>query len=142
MQPIERRIRPHLRRAIATFSSGRINHSAQVDNKFFGERQKLGCSGLQCVTVSWGNLLSFVIAHHLPNGVDATAASRLVPKMSIDLRHCRPVGHGKRSPYLKIAEHVAGAYNHCRHSLPASAMKPCSVAFADNRHVSAMSVRC
>src|SRR6266487_4628635 len=85
-----------------------------------------GAPELQCVTVSWRNLLSFVIAHDLPNGVGATAAGRLVPKMSIDLCHCQPVGHGKRSPYLKIAEHVAGAYNHCRHSLLASAMKPCS----------------
>jgi hypothetical protein len=113
-----------------------------VDTKFFGERKNSAAPELQCVTISWRNLLLFVIAHHLPNGVDATAACRLVPKMSIDLRHCRPVGHGKRSPYLKIAEHVAGAYNHCRHSLPASAMKPSSVAFADHRRVSAMSVRC
>jgi hypothetical protein len=35
-----------LRRAIAKLSSVRINHSAQVDTEFFGERQKLGCSGI------------------------------------------------------------------------------------------------
>jgi hypothetical protein len=36
----------YLRRAIAKLSSVRINHSAQVDTEFFGERQKLGCSGI------------------------------------------------------------------------------------------------
>src|SRR5262249_566967 len=62
--------------------------------------------------------------HDLPNGVRATAAGRLMPKMSIDLCHCRRVGPGKRSPYLKIAEHLAGAHNHCRHFLLALTMKP------------------
>jgi hypothetical protein len=36
--------------------------------------------------------------------------------MSINLRHSRPLGHGKRSPYLKIADHVTGAYDHGRTS--------------------------
>jgi hypothetical protein len=59
-------------------------------------------------------LLSFVIAHDVPNRVRATPAGGLMPKMSINLCHRRPLGHGKRSPYLKIADHVTGAHDHCR----------------------------
>jgi hypothetical protein len=111
----------HLRRAVAKLSSVRGSTMAprsmprsSASAKNWGSPQWRG------VTVSSRNSLSIVIAHNLPNRVGATPAGRLVPKMSINLCHCRTVGRGKGSPHLKIAEYVTGAYNHCRDSLLAS----------------------
>src|SRR5262249_60870277 len=60
----------HLRRAIAKLSSVRGSTIAPRSMPSSSASAKNSAAPeLQCVTVSWRNLLSFVIAHDLPNDV-------------------------------------------------------------------------
>jgi hypothetical protein len=105
----------HLRRAVAKLSSVRGSTIALRSMPSFStSAQNSASPEWRRFAVSSQNLLSFVIAHDVPNRVRATPAGGLMPKMSINLCHRRPLGHGKRSPYLKVADHVTGAHDHCR----------------------------
>ena len=104
----------HLRCAIAKIISVRGSTIASRSMPRFSTSAKnSACPEGACAS----DLLSFVIAHDLPNRVGTTPAGRLVPKASINLRDCRRFDLGKGGAYLKIAEHVTGTYNHCSDSV-------------------------
>jgi hypothetical protein len=83
----------HLRRSIAKLSSVRGSTIAfRSMPRSSTSAQNSASPECRRVTVSSRSLLSFVIAHDVPNRMRATPAGRLVPEMSINLCRRRPLG--------------------------------------------------